>query len=346
MTKTLFARWLPALTLAVWSGTLLYFHFSGKLKNLVVPAFHTYALLAAGLLGVMALLIACFKTDVGCCSAAECGHGLSRANTGKLLTFLILILPLTAFSRFAPNEFSARFVSNRGEMDASTLSADAKARAEARLAKAVAAAKPTELDPATLPPLDRTPPQLVLPVQPDPLPQDAPPTLTPETASLPPPPAPQPSATATTAQAPPPGPGKTQPAEAATAPKPPDDFLTRTPDGTIIVEVLDLIYAAQDASLRKDFENKPVELIAQFMPDPKGDGKRYRGVRLFMTCCAADARPVSTIFETEKAPNFPEMTWITIRGKATFPIENGRRIALLQADSVQKTEPPENSFLY
>jgi len=36
--------------------------------------------------------------------------------------------------------------------------------------------------------------------------------------------------------------------------QPPQDYLQRTPDGTIIAEVLDLLYAAQDNALRKDFE--------------------------------------------------------------------------------------------
>src|SRR5207344_822514 len=58
------------------------------------------------------------------------------------------------------------------------------------------------------------------------------------------------------------------PAPAAPAESPsPGDYLQRTPEGHIVAEVLDLLYAAQDTVLRKDFEGRTVELIGQLMPD-------------------------------------------------------------------------------
>jgi uncharacterized membrane protein YcgQ (UPF0703/DUF1980 family) len=84
--------------------------------------------------------------------------------------------------------------------------------------------------------------------------------------------------------------------------------------------VLDLLYAAQDTVLRKDFEGKRVELIGQIMPDKTSaeQSKRFKAVRMFMTCCAADARPIATLVEADKLPDFPEMTWIKITGTPTF----------------------------
>jgi uncharacterized membrane protein YcgQ (UPF0703/DUF1980 family) len=112
--------------------------------------------------------------------------------------------------------------------------------------------------------------------------------------------------------------------------------------------VLDLLYAAQDNTLRKDFEDKTVVLTGQFMPDKtSGDAtKRFKAVRMFMTCCAADARPVATLVEADKAPDLPEMTWVKITAKAQFPVENGRRISVLKAEKVEKTAPPEETMLY
>jgi hypothetical protein len=40
------------------------------------------------------------------------------------------------------------------------------------------------------------------------------------------------------------------------------------------------------------------------------------------------------------------MTWIKITGTATFPIENGRRISVLKAERVEKTDPPEETMLF
>jgi uncharacterized repeat protein (TIGR03943 family) len=143
------------------------------------------------------------------------------------------------------------------------------------------------------------------------------------------------------------------PQTAAVATTPPQDappeYLQRTPEGYIIAEVLDLLYAAQDSVLRKDFEGRKVQLIGQLMPDStkmESAGKRFKAVRMFMTCCAADARPVATLVNVKELPDLPEMTWIKVTGTSTFPIEKGRRTAVLEAERVEKTDPPEELMLY
>jgi uncharacterized repeat protein (TIGR03943 family) len=135
----------------------------------------------------------------------------------------------------------------------------------------------------------------------------------------------------------------------AAAQDPLPDYLQRTPDGAIIAEVLDLLYAAQDSVLRKDFEGRKVQLIGQLMPDqssPASGAKRFKAVRMFMTCCAADARPVATLVQVKDLPDLPEMTWIKVTGTSTFPVEKGRRTALLEAERVEKTDPPEEAMVY
>jgi len=113
--QQLFARWLPAATLATWSGVLLYFHFSQRMQSMLAPEFRTYALIAAVVLAIMAVCFVIFKGDATCCSSGECGHGLSRLASGKLLTFLILLVPIVAAARYSPREgFSKSFVENRG----------------------------------------------------------------------------------------------------------------------------------------------------------------------------------------------------------------------------------------
>ncbi len=292
--KSLFARWLPAATLATWSAVLLYFHFSMRMNAMLAPEFRVYALIAAIVLGVMALSFVAFKGDATCCSSGECGHGLSRRTAGKLLTFFILLAPIVVAARFDPKDgFSKSFVENRG----TATSLDQLGSAAPRPADGKADyRKPVGL---SLPSKDGN--------------QSA-------TSS-------QPAAAE----------------ESKTA-----DYLVRKPDGTIVAEVLDLLYAAQDNLLRKDFEGKSVELIGQFMPDSSNNasGNRFKAVRMFMTCCAADARPVATLAEAEKLPAFPEMTWVRITGTATFPVEKGRRISVLKVEKIEKAEPPAEAMIY
>lgn len=282
----LFSRWLPCATLAAWSAILLFFYFSGRIIPYLHPTFRPYVLIAGLVMASMALVFLLFPADADCCSSAECGHGLSRFATGKILTFLVLLLPITAAAMFSPDGFGKDAMLNRGILtDATGLRA------------------PTTAKTAPL-----TAPELPLPTNGNPAPAPT----------------------------------------AATPPPAPPDYLTRTPDGRIVAEVLDLLYAAQDNALRKDFEGKAVELTGQLMPDASNNasGKRFKAVRMFMTCCAADARPVATLVECDSLPKLPEMTWIKVTGTATFPIENGRRISILKADRVEKSAPPDETMLY
>ena len=283
----LFSRWLPCATLAAWSSVLLYFYFSGRIQAFLHPTFRPYVVIAGIIMAAMALVFLLFPADADCCSSAECGHGLSRYATGKILTFLILLVPVTAAAMFSPDGFGLSAMLNRGIIDDATGLRPSSVVKDAPL----------------------TAPDLPLPTN------------------------------YTTPSA---------PAPAATQPPAAPDYLTRTPDGRIVAEVLDLLYAAQDNALRKDFENKAVVLVAQLMPDAANNasGKRFKAVRMFMTCCAADARPVATLVESDTPPGLPEMTWIKVTGTATFPIENGRRIAVLKAERVEKSAPPEESMLY
>jgi uncharacterized membrane protein YcgQ (UPF0703/DUF1980 family) len=75
-------------------------------------------------------------------------------------------------------------------------------------------------------------------------------------------------------------------------------------------------------------------------------GNRFSLVSMFVMCCAADARPVAVNIQTKSPASMPEMSWVKITGKATFPIEGGRPIPVVIADSVQPTDPPDESFIY
>ncbi|MGH8046130.1 MAG: TIGR03943 family putative permease subunit [Chthoniobacterales bacterium] len=118
--------------------------------------------------------------------------------------------------------------------------------------------------------------------------------------------------------------------------------------GDVQAEVIDLLYAAQLPEMRPTFENKQIEVIGQLMPakenNPKGD--RYDLVRMFMTCCAADAQPIALPVHPAAKPDLPDMTWVKITGKAVFPIVAGQRRPLVENATVEKTQPPEDTFLY
>lgn len=118
--------------------------------------------------------------------------------------------------------------------------------------------------------------------------------------------------------------------------------------GPMPLQVMDMLYGIQMPSYREEFEGKEVELTAQFVPmttgNPKGD--RFQAIRMFITCCAADAKPVGVTVRSSSLPKIPEMGWVRIIGKPTFPMEGGRRTALLEATKVESCEAPREPFVY
>ena len=150
----------------------------------------------------------------------------------------------------------------------------------------------------------------------------------------------------------PPLPGATPiPATAATdATADAAQYLKKTADGHILAEVTDLLFASEDDTMRPLFANKTVEMIGQFMPVKDATDGKFQLVRMFMVCCAADARPVGvavlppTSQAAAKAPE--EMTWTKVTGTVDFPMENGRRVPIIHATKVAATDPPAEAMLY
>jgi uncharacterized repeat protein (TIGR03943 family) len=118
--------------------------------------------------------------------------------------------------------------------------------------------------------------------------------------------------------------------------------------GAMPLQIIDMLYALQMPSYREEFEGKEVEMIGQFVPmttgNPKGD--RFQAVRMFITCCAADAKPVGVTVRSSLIPKVPEMGWVKITGKPTFPMEGGRRTAVLEATQVKPCDAPSEPFVY
>ncbi len=278
MTK-IFNRWLPCATLFAWSAILLAFYFSGRIASFLHPTFRPGVLLAGCAMLVLAASFAFLPGVAACCDEENCGHPFGRMTFGRVLTFLILLLPIGTAAFFSPTNFGATTIENRGVIT------DAKSL------------------------VSRTPQSVYA--------EPAMPTKSGAPAA---------------------------PEQAAAA----SDLLPKSKDGNVKVEVIDLLYAAQDPTLRLDFENKKVELIGQLMPDnvSNASGNRFKLVRMLMVCCAADARPVAALIESKKKPDAAEMGWIKVVGTATFPFESGRPIAVVKADSVVPVDPPQETMLY
>ncbi len=125
-------------------------------------------------------------------------------------------------------------------------------------------------------------------------------------------------------------------------------YLTKSDDGRIVASTMDLLYAANEPGIRQDFENQEIEVIGQFFPARKNNpnGDRFSLVRMFVMCCAADARPVAITVRALQPEAFPDMSWVKVSGKATFPTEGGRTVPVIVAETVVPTDAPAETFVY
>jgi len=262
------------MTLTAWSAILLYFYFSGRISAFLHPVFRPFVLISGGVMILLAIGLAISPLSGDeCCEEEGCAHSLGRMTTGRILTFLILLLPIGAAAAISSDGFGAGTMMNRGIVNDAT---------------GLKAARQTSLSP--------TPQQPVQPQQP--------------TAA--------------------------------------DEYLPKSKSGNVLIQVTDLLYAAQDSSLRSDFQGKTIELTGQLMPDNinNPNGNRFKLVRMLMVCCAADARPVAVLVDGGANTKIPEMSWVRVTGRATFPTEGGRMMAVVKADSVVVSDPPEETMLY
>jgi uncharacterized repeat protein (TIGR03943 family) len=284
-------------TLLVWSGVLLAYYASGRIASFLQPSFRINVLLAGVAMLVMACCFLFLPAVAQCCDEERCGHPLGRRSFGRLVTFLVLIMPIGAAAMFSPRDYSAAAIIAKGG-GITDVTGLVRRNGSTRVPGPVATAPTNDVTEPPLPQADGSTPT------------------------------PAPAAAASTDVA--------------------DQYLPKSKDGNIQVQVIDLLYAAQDSSMRADFTGKTVETIGQLMPADanNANGNRFKLMRMFMWCCAADAKPIAALVEAPALPNAPEMAWVKVVGKVEFPIEGGRTIPVLKATSVKQVDPPEETMLY
>ncbi len=126
------------------------------------------------------------------------------------------------------------------------------------------------------------------------------------------------------------------------------DYMEKTPEGYHLAEVIDFLFAADEPDLRRDLEGQTVAVVGQIMQDTEGNaqGNRFKLLRMFMNCCAADARPIGVSVRTDTLPAIPEMSWVRVVAKASFPLEGGKPTPVLEAIEVEKVNPPQETMLF
>ncbi|HYY30846.1 MAG TPA: TIGR03943 family protein [Chthoniobacterales bacterium] len=291
---------------------LLDFYFTGRIDRYLHPQFRLCTLIGGIIFCLAGIIYAGAKTRTECCVEGECVHRNSNSELRSAVAFALLFVPLAAGVALSRDSYDAQAILNRGFVaDVNTLPGKPSVGAQ--------------------PPANNQ----VIPPQAlgadndenasEPLPQN-----TPDSQS-------DPNSTQTvgTDQA---NPNVPSPNEGSA------DYLPKAPDGNVALEVTDLLYGESEESLRKLFVDKTIEVVGQYLPG-SGAGQ-FKLVRMFIWCCAADARPIAVPVLISAPPGATEMAWVRVTGKATYA-RNGDRIHVqLKADKVEATDPPAEAMLY
>lgn len=118
-------------------------------------------------------------------------------------------------------------------------------------------------------------------------------------------------------------------------------------DGYRIFPLMELFFSSADPEMRELVGGMPIVTEGRLVPDPDPEKNQFRLYRLFITCCAADGRPVPIIARFKgEAPAVEPNSWISLSGTITYPDEGEGHIPVLEVDFAKVTEAPmEESFM-
>ena len=118
-------------------------------------------------------------------------------------------------------------------------------------------------------------------------------------------------------------------------------------DGFHPFTLTELFFSSADKEMRDLIEGMSVSTEGRLVPDPNGPANQRRLYRLFMTCCAADSRPIPIIARWEgEPPAVEDNTWMTLAGTMRFPDEGEGPIPVLEVTRAESTEAPmEETFM-
>lgn len=118
----------------------------------------------------------------------------------------------------------------------------------------------------------------------------------------------------------------------------------KSADGFYQLNLIELFYSAGDSELERVFTGLNFETEAMIRPEPNRNpnGNRMRLYRLFMTCCAADMKPIPVSIEFEnELPNFEQNSWVKVGGEMFYETIEGVTYPVLKVKRIEATNAPD-----
>jgi uncharacterized repeat protein (TIGR03943 family) len=115
-----------------------------------------------------------------------------------------------------------------------------------------------------------------------------------------------------------------------------------TPNMTVL-DLVKLINYEEDLST---FIGKPAEFSGFIYKDQRLSAGQSMVGRFIITCCVADAYAVGVIVDGMEDNNFPDDTWVQVKGEIDVLEIEGRNHPLIHPSSIIEIIQPEQPYLY
>jgi uncharacterized repeat protein (TIGR03943 family) len=110
--------------------------------------------------------------------------------------------------------------------------------------------------------------------------------------------------------------------------------------------VLDWVRAFNYTADPAGYEREPADVIGFVYHDPRLAAGEFLLARFTLTCCVADAAAIGLIVRWPAAAELPTNRWVRVQGPVQLAELKGRRIPLIEAQSVEAVPPPDQPYIY
>lgn len=118
----------------------------------------------------------------------------------------------------------------------------------------------------------------------------------------------------------------------------------KSADGFYQMNLLELFYSAGDSELERVFTGLGFETEAMLRSEPNRNpaGNRMRLYKMFMTCCAADMKPIPLSVEfAGDLPDLPENSWVKVGGEMFYEHVDGVTYPVLKVKRLEEILAPD-----
>jgi putative membrane protein len=93
-------------------------------------------------------------------------------------------------------------------------------------------------------------------------------------------------------------------------------------------------------------KGKRVVINGFILKDNSYEKNEFLLTRVLMNCCAADSQAIGILCRSNKSHELKNGDWVRIEGTISSKTEKGMVKPIILVDKIQKTEKPENDYIY